>query len=60
MKTAPEIPAEIIKRIEAPDYGKVKAPALAFYAKPDFQIVYPYSADFDADARTRRAYHRVC
>ena len=53
MKTAPEIPAEIIKRIEAPDYGKVKAPALAFYAKPDFQIVYPYSADFDADARVR-------
>ena len=53
MKTAPEIPAEIIKRIEAPDYGKVKAPALAFYAKPDLQIVYPYSADFDADARAR-------
>lgn len=53
MKTAPEIPAEIVKRIEAPEYGKVKAPALAFYAKPDLQIVYPYSADFDSDARVR-------
>jgi len=52
MKTAPEIPAEIVKRIEAPEYGK-KAPALAFYAKPDLQIVYPYSADFDSDARVR-------
>ena len=31
----------------------MKAPALAFYAKPDLQIVYPYSADFDADARAR-------
>ena len=53
MKTSPEIPGEIIKRIEAPDYGKVKAPALALYARPDLQIVYPYSADFDADARAR-------
>ncbi len=53
MKTSPEIPAAIIKRIEAPDYGKVKAPALALYARPDLQIVYPYSADFDADARAR-------
>jgi pimeloyl-ACP methyl ester carboxylesterase len=53
MKTSPEIPAEIIKRIEVPDYGRLKAPALALYAKPDMQTVYPYSPDFDASARDR-------
>lgn len=53
MKTSPKIPAEIIKRIEVPDYGRLKAPALALYAKPDLQTVYPYSADFDSGARAR-------
>jgi pimeloyl-ACP methyl ester carboxylesterase len=53
VKTAPEIPAEIIKRIEAPDYERVRAPALALYARPDLQTVYPYNPDFNADARTK-------
>ena len=34
MKTSPKIPAEIIKRIEVPDYGRLKAPALALTPSP--------------------------
>ena len=53
MKTSPEVTAEIIKRIEVPDYRGLKAPALALYAKPEIQTVYPYSDGFDSDARAR-------
>ncbi len=31
----------------------MKARALALYAKPNLETAYPYSADFDSDARVR-------
>ena len=53
MKTAPDIPAAIIQRIEAPDYGQVRAPALALYARPSVQHVYPYYDELDAESKAR-------
>lgn len=53
MRTPPEIPGEVIKRLEAPDYKAMRAPALALYARPDLLSVYPYSPDFDAESRAR-------
>jgi non-heme chloroperoxidase len=53
MKTAAETPAAIIRRIEAPDYGQVRAPALALYARPSVQHVYPYYEELDAESKAR-------
>lgn len=52
-RTAPEIPAQIVKLLERPEYNKVKALALALYARPDLRNVYPYHADFDAESQRR-------
>jgi hypothetical protein len=53
MKTAPEIREEIIKRIEAPRYELVRAPALALYARPSLQHVYPFYDQLDAESKAR-------
>jgi len=53
MKTGPEITSQIISRIEAPDYRRVRAPALALYSRPDLRTVYPYYAEFDAESKAR-------
>ena len=53
MEAAPEIPAEIIKRIEPPDYKSLTAPALALYSRPNAQTAYPYYAELDAESKAR-------
>jgi pimeloyl-ACP methyl ester carboxylesterase len=53
LKTALAIPAEIIKRIEAPDYKSMSAPALALYQRPNTQTAYPYYGELDAESKAR-------
>jgi non-heme chloroperoxidase len=57
-KTPDDIPAQMIKQLEPPEYTKVRAPALALYARPELRYVFPNYPTFDAESK-KRARHLI-
>ncbi len=51
--TPPKVTEEIIRLFEAPDYQRVRAPALALYARPMTEAVFPFYAELDAESKAR-------
>jgi non-heme chloroperoxidase len=51
---SPDVSAKVLKGVERPAYEKLRAPALAFYARDDMRNIYPNSASFGKE-NSRRA-----
>jgi pimeloyl-ACP methyl ester carboxylesterase len=53
VKTARDIPAAIVKQLASPEYDKVRAPALALYARPQLDTAFPFHGEFNAESLAR-------